>query len=581
MASNDINAFKQHLWSLFQSYSYISGGGGKGDPPARQLSESGYRAVMSLLADIEVINRFFTAEDEITQRESLTRMGSERFRDELWEEMLSAGERLLASASGGTKVIAQEEREEAEADLALTADYDYHVMRPSFGHKTITWDVFHAVLLLRLSNSLHLRAGEYVLQECREALHPSAWLLPARGSCELPRCADSAPDTSPNGQESCSDKAGPAKTAMRLTFASAKGSAPQCSPTSVNSLTCSVSKTSADDKAPVGAVDVHADQVPQTSLSFLGLHRLRDKETCEQPGAAVPPSPPAGTNMPFCFVDSIGGRTDVTKGILAGAGPHQSSPPPRPKPSSMAVPIFSCPARAGSAKWGQVTVEIKRLRQRLARGDEGHPEKNGADALLTDSRKSAVSPSLETTLDMWNTAHVSKSILPLDAASEASPARCDEEASQRYKERCRQASRCLGPAPAASLSPSPSPEPTIGAKAIIASPNAGMQDDPHPPLGERACASEKKLPAADNAHDGNLRRCVQVSHANEPIACGRSTDLREAPRPRLVALLPPESGMRKQRMPPPSPSRRALSRVASGRRPVQPIVPRTRAPLKG
>ncbi|PWU98038.1 hypothetical protein C4B63_13g305 [Trypanosoma cruzi] len=61
MTSNDINAFKQYLWSLFQSYSYIPSGGGNGGPPARRLSESGYRAVISLVATADVMSRFFLA----------------------------------------------------------------------------------------------------------------------------------------------------------------------------------------------------------------------------------------------------------------------------------------------------------------------------------------------------------------------------------------------------------------------------------------------------------------------------------------------------------------------------------------
>ncbi|ESL11012.1 hypothetical protein TRSC58_01247 [Trypanosoma rangeli SC58] len=584
MMSNNISAFKQHLWSLFQSYSYIASGGVRGGQPARRLSESGYRAIMSLLANINVINRFFLAEDEITKRESLKRIESERFRDEVWDEMISAGERLLDFVSGGTKTVGQEEEE--EADLVLSAAYDYHVMRPSFGHKTISWDVLSAVLLLRLSTSLHLRVGECVLQECRETLNPSTWLLPAQSSCEAPRVAYSVSVSLQNERDSCSDRVSPATNSMRLSLTNSKRLAPQCSPTSVNSLTCSRSKTSVDDKAPVSAVDVPAEKMPLTSLSLLDRCRPQSKEACEPSGVvmsrvAVPSYAPVGAGTATRFVDSSGERRAINKSIITDAGPHQSSPPPRPKQSSAAIPVASWLARIGSVKWKQAPIGIKELRQRLARGDEDQSEKIDANALFTESRRDVVSPSMQTILEMWSSDDLSRSSLPLDAASEACCVQYDDESNQRYNEGRRQASHCLGPLPAASFSPSPSPEPILGAKVIVAAVTAETQDVSYPPVGKHTCTFKKKVLASDNAHDGSLRQCVRVSHAHGPIACGRPTGPQEAPQAKPFTLLPAKAGVSKQPMPPPSPSRRALSCVARGQRPVQPIVPRTRAPLTG
>ncbi|RNF03216.1 hypothetical protein TraAM80_05896 [Trypanosoma rangeli] len=582
--SNNISAFKQHLWSLFQSYSYIASGGVRGGPPARRLSESGYRAIMSLLANINVINRFFLAEDEITKRESVKRMESERFTDEVWDEMISAGERLLDSVSGGTKTVAQEEEE--EADLVPSAAYDYHVMRPSFEHKTISWEVLNAVLLLRLSNSLHLHVGEYVLQECRETLNPSAWLLPARSSCEAPRLTDSVSVSFQNERDSCSDRVSPETNSMPLSLTNAMRPVTQCSPTTVNSPTCSRSKASVDDKAPVNAVDVPAEKVLLTSLSLLERRRPQSKGACELSGAvmgrvAVPSSAPVGDGTATRFVDSFGERRDIKKSILTDAGPHQSSPPPRPKQSSAAIPIVSWSARIGSVKWKQAPVGIKELRQRLARGGEDQSERIDAHALFTESRRDVVSPSMETALEMWSTDDLSRSSLPLDAAFEACCVRYDDESNQRYNEGTQQALQCLGPFPEASFSPSPSPKPIPGAKVIVAAVTSETQDVSYPPVGKHTYVSKKKVLASDNAHDGSLRQCVQVGHAHGAIACGRPTGPQEAPQPKPFTLLPAKGGVSKQPMPPPSPSRRALSRVTRGQCPVQPIVPRTRAPLTG
>ncbi|EKF27664.1 hypothetical protein MOQ_008604 [Trypanosoma cruzi marinkellei] len=586
MTSNDINAFRQHLWSLFQSYSYIPSGGGNGGPLARRLSESGYRAVISLVATTDVMSRFFLAEDEITQRECLKRLDSERFREEVWEEMISAEERLRDCAGGVNEDAGKEEAELGELDVAISTDYDYHIIRPSLGHKTISWNIFIAVLLLRLSNSLHLRIEDHMLRGCREALHPSAQLLPAQGSRVASKVDDFASFLSQVKRRSCIDAEQPATTVTRSALEDhARDPAPRRSSASGNFFTSVRIKTSLHDKAPGSGVEVAAEVMQPTFLSPSESRGMRTDDArgrLEQVAGSVggPSSATVGVGTAAHRMKQRGACMEVKSGIPNDEHPHQSSPPPRPKHSSMMVPTISRPGCIGSARGRNVPIDVMKLHQRLTRGKENRLEETGGDALFRGSREGMTRSSLETTLEVWNTAQMKGNIRSANTGSEVCHTRHDEEIIQSDDERCRPASRCSFVA--SSCSPSPNREQVRGAKKILVPLPTNLKDVPLCSLGKEPSFCKENTPALVNALDGTLRQRKQIAAAKGPIACGGTTGSKEAPQQKPLELLSPQRGARRKPGPPLSPSNRALSRTARGQRTVQPIVPRTRAlPVDG
>ncbi|EKF99029.1 hypothetical protein TCSYLVIO_010064 [Trypanosoma cruzi] len=468
MTSNDINAFKQYLWSLFQSYSYIPSGGGNGGPPARRLSESGYRAVISLVATADVMSRFFLAEGEITQRECLKRMDSERFREEVWEEMISAEERLRDCAGGVTEEAGNKEVELGELDVAISTDYDYHIMRPSLGQKTIGWNIFIAVLLLRLSNSLHLRIEDQILRGCQEALHPLARLLSVQGSCVASKVDGFASYLSQVERRPCIDKERPAATVMRFALEEhARDPAPRRSSASGSFFTSARIKTSLHDKASGSGVEVAAEVMQPTFVSPFERRRMRNVDALgrlEQFAGSVggPSSATVGAGTAAHRLKPRCERMDVKNSIPSDEHPHQSSPPPRPKHSSMTVPAVSRPGCIGSARGRNVPIEVMKLHQRLTRGNKNRLEETGGDALFRGSRGSMKRSSLETTLEVWNSTHMKGNIPSADTGSEVYHARHDEEINKSDDERCRPAAHCSFLA--SSCSPSPNREQIRGAK---------------------------------------------------------------------------------------------------------------------
>ncbi|RNF23873.1 hypothetical protein TcG_01226 [Trypanosoma cruzi] len=582
MTSNDINAFKQYLWSLFQSYSYIPSGGGNGGPPARRLSESGYRAVISLVATADVMSRFFLAVGEITQRECLKRMDSERFREEVWEEMISAEERLRDCAGGVTEEAGNKEVELGELDVAISTDYDYHIMRPSLGQKTIGWNIFIAVLLLRLSNSLHLRIEDHILRGCQEALHPLARLLSVQGSCVASKVDGFASYLSQVERRPCIDKERPAATVMRFALEEhARDPAPRRSSASGSFFTSARIKTSLHDKASGSGVEVAAEVMQPTFVSPFERRRMRNVDALgrlEQFAGSVggPSSATVGAGTAAHRLKPRCERMDVKNSIPNDEHPHQSSPPPRPKHSSMTVPAVSRPGCIGSARGRNVPIEVMKLHQRLTRGNKNRLEETGGDALFRGSRGSMKRSSLETTLEVWNSTHMKGNIPSADTGSEVYHARHDEEINKSDDERCRPAAHCSFLA--SSCSPSPNREQIRGAKKILAPLGTNLQDGPSCSLGEGPSLCKENIPAAVSALDGTLRQRKQIGAAKGTIACGEPTGPKEAPQQKPIELPSSQRGTRKQPGPPLSPSNRALSRTARGQRPVQPIVSPTRAP---
>ncbi|KAH9578341.1 hypothetical protein LSM04_003123 [Trypanosoma melophagium] len=189
---NDISGFRELLWSLFNSYSYVPSNrtGRKGTFPTRRLSENGYRAIMSSLSTIDVLRRFFFEEDEISLLNAQKRLESEKFKEEMWGEALHASALLLDCTDtvldiDGLKEedregkVNNKEKDKEEINPMFDIGYDYDVMQPSSDHSTISWTVFNSVLLLRFSSAFHFRIGEELLEECKDSLQPLVWLVPS------------------------------------------------------------------------------------------------------------------------------------------------------------------------------------------------------------------------------------------------------------------------------------------------------------------------------------------------------------------------------------------------------------------
>ncbi|KAF8289000.1 hypothetical protein TcBrA4_0004640 [Trypanosoma cruzi] len=247
MTSNDINAFKQYLCHSFSRTPTSPSGGRNGGPPARRLQREWLPRRHFVGCNCRRYESLFLAEGEITQRECLKRMDSERFREEVWEEMISA-----ENGSGTVPVWSPKKLEIRKWNWG-NSTWHLNGLRLShhaaiFRAKTIGWNIFIAVLLLRLSNSLHLRIETTYCGGAKSTTSLGA-VLSVQGSCVASKVDGFASYLSQVERRPVSTKKDPQQPSCVSLWRSMPNPAPRRSSASGSFFTSARIKTSLHDKA--------------------------------------------------------------------------------------------------------------------------------------------------------------------------------------------------------------------------------------------------------------------------------------------------------------------------------------------